>query len=114
MSDATHEMVAAVWRIESARLIGALLRMVRSVELAEDLAQEALVAALTNWPTTGVPENPGAWLMTTARNRALDHLRRQKMQQRKHGVFEAAMATEAMAAIETSERDTLASVTDAE
>jgi len=114
MSDATQETVAAVWRIESARLIGALLRMVRSVELAEDLAQEALVAALTNWPTTGVPENPGAWLMTTARNRALDHLRRQKMQQRKHGVFEAAMATEAMAAIETSERDTLASVTDAE
>src|SRR5579871_1000998 len=114
MSDATQETVAAVWRIESARLIGALLRMVRSVELAEDLAQEALVAALTNWPTTGVPENPGAWLMTTARNRALDHLRRQKMQQRKHGVFEAAMAIEAMAAIETSERDTLASVTDAE
>ncbi|HEX4049695.1 MAG TPA: RNA polymerase sigma factor [Steroidobacteraceae bacterium] len=81
---ATHEAVAAVWRIESARLIGALLRLVRSVELAEDLAQEALIAALERWPATGIPENPGAWLMTTARNRALDQLRQRKMQQRKH------------------------------
>jgi RNA polymerase sigma factor (sigma-70 family) len=75
--------VEAVWRIESARLIGALLRLVRSVELAEDLAQEALIAALERWPTIGIPDNPGAWLMTTARNRALDHLRQQRMQQRK-------------------------------
>jgi RNA polymerase sigma factor (sigma-70 family) len=83
-SGATHEAVAAVWRIESARLIGALLRLVRSVELAEDLAQEALIAALERWPATGIPDNPGAWLMTTAKNRALDHLRQRKMQQRKH------------------------------
>jgi RNA polymerase sigma factor (sigma-70 family) len=76
--------VAAVWRIESARLIGALLRLVRSVELAEDLAQEALIVALERWPASGIPDNPGAWLMTTARNRALDHLRQRKMQQRKH------------------------------
>jgi len=83
-SGATHEAVAAVWRIESARLIGALLRLVRSVELAEDLAQEALIAALERWPESGIPDNPGAWLMTTAKHRALDHLRQRKMQQRKH------------------------------
>jgi RNA polymerase sigma factor (sigma-70 family) len=83
-SGATHEAVAAVWRIESARLIGALLRLVRSVELAEDLAQESLIAALERWPASGIPDNPGAWLMTTAKNRALDHLRQRKMQQRKH------------------------------
>ncbi|HTT06644.1 MAG TPA: RNA polymerase sigma factor [Steroidobacteraceae bacterium] len=81
---ATQEAVAAVWRIESARLIGALLRLVRSVELAEDLAQEALIVALERWPATGIPDNPGAWLMTTAKNRALDQLRQRKMQQRKH------------------------------
>jgi len=81
---ATHEAVEAVWRIESARLIAALLRRVRSVELAEDLAQEALLAALEHWPTAGIPQNPGAWLMVVARNRALDHLRQQRMQQRRH------------------------------
>ena len=79
----THKAIEAVWRIESARLIGALLRLVHSVELAEDLAQESLIAALEHWPVTGIPDNPGAWLMTTARNRALDHLRQRKMQQRK-------------------------------
>lgn len=83
-SGATQEAVAAVWRIESARLIGALLRLVRSVELAEDLAQEALIAALESWPASGIPDNPGAWLMTTAKNRAFDHLRQRKMQQRKY------------------------------
>ena len=70
--------IDAVWRIESARLIAALARIVRDVGLAEDLAQDALVAALERWPETGVPDNPGAWLMTTARHRAIDHLRRRR------------------------------------
>ena len=68
--------VEAVWRIESARLIAGLARMVRDVGLAEDLAQDALVAALERWPESGVPENPGAWLMATAKNRAIDLARR--------------------------------------
>ena len=76
--------IEAVWRIESARLIGGLVRIVRDVDLAEDLAQEALVAALESWPASGIPDNPGAWLMATAKNRAIDHLRRDQMQQRKH------------------------------
>src|SRR5438552_1573013 len=74
----------AVWRIESARLIAGLARMVGDVGLAEDLAQDALVAALEGWPQSGVPDNPGAWLMATAKRRAIDHLRRQEMQGRKH------------------------------
>ena len=73
---ATRKAVEAVWRIESARLIGGLVRMVRDVGLAEDLAQEALVTAMERWPEAGIPENPGAWLMTTAKNRAIDHIRR--------------------------------------
>ena len=75
---ATRRAIEAVVRIESARLIGGLVRMVRDVGLAEDLAQEALVTALERWPKNGVPDNPGAWLMTTAKNRAIDHLRRAK------------------------------------
>jgi predicted RNA polymerase sigma factor len=71
---ATRQAVDAVWRIESARLIGGLVRMVRDVGLAEDLAQEALVARSRRWPETGIPDNPGAWLMATAKNRALDQL----------------------------------------
>jgi RNA polymerase sigma factor (sigma-70 family) len=84
----TREAVEAVWRIESARLIGALVRVVRDVGLAEDLAQEALLTAMERWPTTGIPENPGGWLMTTARNRAIDQLRRRQMQSRKHDEIE--------------------------
>ncbi len=76
--------VEAVWRIESARLIAGLARMVRDVGLAEDLAQDALVAALEQWPSAGVPDNPGAWLMTTAKRRAIDRLRRDRMLDRKH------------------------------
>ena len=75
---ATRRAIEAVVRIESARLLGGLVRMVRDVSLAEDLAQEALVTAMERWPETGVPENPGSWLMTTAKNRAIDHLRRAK------------------------------------
>jgi RNA polymerase sigma factor (sigma-70 family) len=81
--DTAREAIEAVWRIESARLIGGLTRMVRDVGLAEDLAQEALVSALERWPTTGIPDNPGAWLMETAKNRAIDQLRRGQLHDRK-------------------------------
>jgi RNA polymerase sigma factor (sigma-70 family) len=73
---ATTEAITTAWRMESARLVGALTRMTRDVELAEDLAQDALVAALEQWPTTGVPTKPAAWLMTTAKRRGIDHFRR--------------------------------------
>jgi RNA polymerase sigma factor (sigma-70 family) len=76
--------IRAVWRIEQPRLITSLSKMLRDVSLAEDLTQEALVAALENWPATGVPERPGAWLLATAKRQALDHLRRGKMLARKH------------------------------
>jgi len=80
----THRTIDAVWRIESARLIAGLARMVRDVGLAEELAQDALVVALEQWPQSGVPDNPGAWLMTTAKRRAIDRLRRRKLLERKH------------------------------
>jgi RNA polymerase sigma factor (sigma-70 family) len=80
----THRTIDAVWRIESARLIAGLARMLRDVGLAEELAQDALVVALEQWPQTGVPDNPGAWLMTTAKHRAIDRLRRSKLLERKH------------------------------
>lgn len=83
-AEATHEAISAVWRIESARLIGGLLRLVGDVGLAEDLALEALVAALETWPARGIPDKPGAWLMATAKNRALDALRHRQMAARKH------------------------------
>ena len=79
-----HRTIVAVWRIEQPRLITSLARMLRDVPLAEDLTQEALLAALEHWPATGVPEKPGAWLMATAKRRALDHLRRGRMLSRKH------------------------------
>jgi len=80
----THRAINAVWRIESARLIAGLARMVRDVGVAEDLAQEALLAALERWPESGIPDNPGAWLMATAKHRAIDLLRRSKRLERKH------------------------------
>src|SRR5262245_66361700 len=79
-----HRAIDAVWRIESARLIAGMARIVRDVGLAEELAQDALVAALEQWPRSGVPNNPGAWLMATAKNRAIDRLRRGKRVERKH------------------------------
>jgi len=85
MTAHTHRTIEAVWRIESARIIAGLTRMVGDVGLAEDLAQDALVAALERWPETGVPNNPGAWLMTAAKRRAIDHLRRGQLLDRKHG-----------------------------
>ena len=80
----THRAIDAVWRIESAKLIAGLARMVRDVGLAEDLAQDALVAALERWPESGIPDKPGAWLMATAKHRAIDHFRRNKLLERKH------------------------------
>ena len=79
-----HRAIDAVWRIESPRLIAGLTRIMRDVGLAEDLAQDALVAALEQWPESGVPDNPGAWLMATAKHRAIDRLRRNERLERKH------------------------------
>src|SRR5882762_1499371 len=83
----THRAILAVWRIEQPRLITSLARMLRDVPLAEDLTQEALLAALERWPVTGIPEKPGAWLMVSASRRALDHLRRGRMRKRKHAMI---------------------------
>ncbi len=80
----THRAIDAVWRIESAKLIAGLTRIVRDVGLVEDLAQDALLAALEQWPESGVPDNPGAWLMATAKHRAIDYLRRGTLLDRKH------------------------------
>jgi RNA polymerase sigma factor (sigma-70 family) len=84
MHSALHQSIAAVWRIESAKVVATVARMVRDVAVAEELAQEALVAALEHWPVDGLPDRPGAWLMTTAKHKALDHLRRVQVQQREH------------------------------
>ena len=89
-ADTTREAVHAAWRADSARLVGALTRLTRDVELAADLAQDALLAALEQWPVTGVPDNPSAWLMTTARRRGIDHLRRAENLRRKTTELEAA------------------------
>ena len=84
MSTEIHRAIDAVWRIEFPRLIAGLARMVRDVSLAEDLAQDALVAALERWPESGIPDNPGAWLMAAAKHRAIDTFRRSKLLERKH------------------------------
>lgn len=84
MHSSIHDAIAAAWRIESAKVVATVARMVRDVAVAEELAQEALVAALERWPRDGLPDKPGAWLMAAAKNRALDHLRHQQMQARKH------------------------------
>jgi RNA polymerase sigma factor (sigma-70 family) len=93
----THRAILAVWRIEQPRLITSLARTLRDVPLAEDLTQEALLAALERWPVTGVPERPGAWLMATAKHRALDHLRRRRMLERKHEMVAGEMEAEQQA-----------------
>src|SRR3989475_3043248 len=80
----THRAIDAIWRIESPRLIAGLARIVRDVGVAEDLAQDALVVALERWPESGIPDKPGAWLMATAKYRAIDLLRRRKLLERKH------------------------------
>ncbi|WP_145948829.1 RNA polymerase sigma factor [Paenibacillus sp. Y412MC10] len=91
-SSQTHRTIDAIWRIESPKLIAGLTRMVRDVGLAEDLAQDALVIALQRWPETGIPDNPGAWLMTAAKRRAIDLLRRNKLRDEKYA--EMAQTTE--------------------
>jgi RNA polymerase sigma factor (sigma-70 family) len=83
MQSATHQAIAAVWRIESAKIVASVARLVRDIGVAEELAQDALVAALEHWPKDGVPDKPAAWLMTTAKHRALDRLRHYKMQGQK-------------------------------
>jgi len=83
-ADTTRRTIDAVWRIESSRLIAGLARMVKDVGVAEELAQDALLTALEQWPETGIPQNPGAWLMTTAKNRAIDQMRRRQLLARKH------------------------------
>jgi RNA polymerase sigma factor (sigma-70 family) len=92
-----HRTILAVWRIEQPRLITSLARMLRDVPLAEDLTQEALLAAIEHWPASGVPEQPGAWLMATAKRRALDHLRRGQMLARKHELIACDMEREQQA-----------------
>ncbi|HYW08047.1 MAG TPA: sigma-70 family RNA polymerase sigma factor, partial [Longimicrobium sp.] len=104
----THRAIDAVWRIESARLIAGLTRMVRDVGLAEDLAQDALVAALERWPETGVPDNPGAWLMTTAKRRAIDQLRRRTL----HAEREGQLAVEIEAQLDAATPDPGAALDD--
>jgi len=110
----THRAIEATFRIERARLIGGLARLVRSVDLAEELAQDALVVALSEWPRTGVPDNPGAWLMAVAKRRALDTFRRDKMRERKHEEIARRLnnetrdgATEAIDAIDAAIDDDL-------
>lgn len=104
----THGAIDAVWRIESARLIAGLARIVRDVGVAEELAQDALVVALERWPETGVPDNPGAWLMTTAKHRAIDYFRRNKLLERKHEELGRALKSQqdmAMANFDTANLD---------
>src|SRR5882724_1863998 len=84
MTTDIHRTIDAVWRIESARIIASLTRITRDVGISEELAQDALVAALEQWPSSGVPDNPGAWLMAIAKNRAIDRFRRSKILERKH------------------------------
>src|SRR5258708_28750706 len=104
----THRAINAVWRIESARLIAGLARIVRDVGLAEELAQDAFVAALQQWPQSGVPRNPGAWLMATAKHRAIDLVRRSKRLERKH----EEIAREAESRLENASPDLDAAIDD--
>ena len=97
MTGDTHRAIDAVWRIESPRLIAGLTRIVRDVGVAEDLAHDALVAALEQWPKSGVPDNPGAWLMATAKHRAIDRFRRNALQERKLDEFGRDLAYKEMA-----------------
>ena len=106
MSD-THKAIEAVWRIESARLIAGLTRIVRDVGVAEELAQDALIIALEKWPETGVPDNPGAWLMATAKHRAIDHFRRNKLLERKHEELGRELKSQQESAMANYESDNL-------
>ena len=112
--DQTHRAIEAVFRIERARLIGALARMTRDLDRAEELAQEALLIALTEWPKGGVPDNPGAWLTAAAKRRLIDGARHRSMRERKHAQIAreldaeydmSAEALEAAAALTGNERE---------
>jgi RNA polymerase sigma factor (sigma-70 family) len=108
----THRAIEAVWRIEAARLIGGLARFVRDVGLAEELAQDALVAALEQWPDEGVPDNPGAWLMATGKRRAVDHFRRRQRLERKQDELGRELAAQDLAARESAGADLDAALDD--
>jgi RNA polymerase sigma factor (sigma-70 family) len=103
----THRAIEAVWRIESARLIAGLIRIVRDVGVAEELAQDALIIALEKWPESGVPDNPGAWLMATAKHRAIDHFRRNKLLERKHEELGRELKSQQESAMANYESDNL-------
>jgi RNA polymerase sigma factor (sigma-70 family) len=103
----SHKVIEAVWRIESARLIAGLTRIVRDVGVAEDLAQDALIIALEKWPGTGVPDNPGAWLMAAAKYRAIDHFRRNKLLARKHEEMGRMLTSQHAATMANGEADNL-------
>src|SRR5438445_6436722 len=100
----TQLAIDAVWRIESPRLIAGLARIVRDVGVAEDLAQDALVAALEQWPQSGIPDNPGAWLMATAKHRAIDYFRRNKLLERKHEELARELKSQQESAMASSDR----------
>ena len=100
---AIHRTIDTVWRMESARIIAGLARVVRDVGVAEELAQDALLVALEKWPDTGIPENPGAWLMATAKHRAIDHFRRNKLLERKHQELGRELKTQQEAAVSNFE-----------
>ena len=99
----TDRAIETVYRIEAPRLVAGLTRLVRDVGLAEELAQDALVTALSQWPESGVPRNPGAWLMTTAKRRGIDLIRRRKMADRKHAAVEYELEMDQEAAVEALE-----------
>ena len=111
MPTPVERAIVAVWRLESARLIGGLVRRVGDLDLAEDLAQHALLQALERWPEAGIPDNPGAWLMTTARNHGIDQLRRRTLRDRKHAAvlaeLEGPRAPDLAAAVDDAVGDDL-------
>lgn len=105
MATDTHSAVEAVWRIESPRLVARLARLVREVGLAEELAQDAMVAALEQWPISGIPDNPGAWLMTVAKRRAIDHIRREERRDKKYAELQRTLAKPDQSVDATPEED---------
>jgi RNA polymerase sigma factor (sigma-70 family) len=103
----TQKLIEAVWRIESARLIAGLTRIVRDLGVAEDLAQDALIIALEKWPETGVPDNPGAWLMAAAKYRAIDYFRRNKLRERKYEELSRELESQHTSTMANAESDNL-------
>src|ERR671917_642793 len=103
MASDTHRAIETVWRIESTRLVAGLARVVHDIDVAEELAHDALVAALEQWPKSGIPRNAAAWLMAVGKRRAIDLLRRNKMLQRKHEALEYELHGEAAVLDETED-----------